>query len=90
MEEERWLDSGGLASAGSQKTLKVLTLFEGISQNLGPESQHNAHVCVCVYIYDVHLSYMPMYDFNWFRSLGQHLVPRGKLILEGRKENSKT
>lgn len=36
LEEEIWLDSGGLAFAGNQKTLKVLTLFEGISQN--PES----------------------------------------------------
>lgn len=34
LEEEGWLDSGGLAFAGNQKTLKVLTLFEGISPNL--------------------------------------------------------
>lgn len=30
-----------------------------------------------------------MYDFNWFRSLGQHLIPRGKLILEGKKTVTK-
>lgn len=50
LEEERCLDSGGFAFAGNQKTLKVVTLFEGISQNPESVSWHNAYVCEHMYV----------------------------------------